>query len=193
MMFKSLNNKFWIVGIVVAIALLLILEQFVSTFWVRILTGLFMWIGLAMSWNIVGGYTGYINFGHGAFFGIGAYVTGLMLLGRLGIRFPFFPALILGALSAAVVAAIIGLPTLRLRGAYFAIATWAFAEGIRQLALVLGITGGAFGINLPPVLNERFFFMVMLVMALLTFILTRVWRKIFPNPINTGAYGITAG
>lgn len=95
MMFKSLNNKFWIVGIVVAIALLLILEQFVSTFWVRILTGLFMWIGLAMSWNIVGGYTGYINFGHGAFFGIGAYVTGLMLLGRLGIRFPFFPALIL--------------------------------------------------------------------------------------------------
>jgi branched-chain amino acid transport system permease protein len=142
---------------------------FLPTFWVRILTGVFMWIALAQSWNIIGGYTGYINFGHGAFFGIGAYFTGLTMK-LAGI--PFFASIVLAGLVNSAVAFIIGLPTLRLRGAYFAIATWAFAEAIRHLASILKITGGSYGFRLPPFLDENFFYFSMLAAALFTMVTT---------------------
>ena len=54
-----------------------------SPLWIRIGTEVLMWAALAQSWNIIGGYTGYLCFGHGVFFGLGAYVTGLMMV-RLG-------------------------------------------------------------------------------------------------------------
>jgi len=138
---------------------MLALPLFISTFWMRILTGTLMWIGLAQSWNIIAGYTGYINFGHGAFFGIGAYVTGLLIRYQ---GWPLLAAIWVGGLAAGIVAFVIGYPTLRLRGAYFAIATWAFAEMVRQAALVSPVTGGAYGMRLPAVLNETFFYVVML-------------------------------
>ncbi|GAJ21993.1 unnamed protein product, partial [marine sediment metagenome] len=61
----------------------------ISGYWLRFITFIFMWIGLAGSINLITGYTGYLDFGHVAFFGIGAYVTGIVML-KLGI--PFFPA-----------------------------------------------------------------------------------------------------
>jgi branched-chain amino acid transport system permease protein len=142
---------------------------FLPTFWLRIFTGVLMWISLAQSWNIIGGYTGYINFGHGAFFGIGAYFTGLAM--KLA-GMPFIVAIILAGLINSALALIIGLPTLRLRGAYFAIATWAFAEAIRQLTSILNITGGSYGFRLPPYLNESFFYWTMLAATLLTMVTT---------------------
>ncbi len=127
-------------------------------FWLRILTEILLWVGLAVSWNIIGGYTGYLNFGHGAFFGVGAYVTAIaMVEGGL----PFGVGLLLAGCASAGLAAFIGLPTLRLRGAYFAIATWAFAEMIRQVALLLEVTGGAFGMRVPVLLHPEFFYYAM--------------------------------
>lgn len=142
-----------------AFLLLTLLAPFaLNPFWLRILTEILLWVGLAVSWNIIGGYTGYLNFGHGAFFGVGAYATAIaMVHGGL----PFGVGLLLGGLASAAVAAFIGLPTLRLRGAYFAIATWAFAEMIRQVALLLEVTGGAFGMRVPGLLDPNFFYYVM--------------------------------
>ncbi|GGX93536.1 branched-chain amino acid ABC transporter permease [Litchfieldella qijiaojingensis] len=143
---------------------LAVLPAYIDPYSLRIVTGVLMWAGLACAWNIVGGYAGYISFGHSAFFGIGAYVTGILMQRDLGI--PFLATLPLGILVAVGVAAAIGGPTMRLRGAYFAIATWAFAEMLMQMAIVLDITGGTAGLSLPAYLNEFFFYYTMLIVAL---------------------------
>ncbi len=158
-------NIWHFLGLVV-ILLMGIYSYNMSTFWLRIVTGTLMWIGMAQSWNVIAGYTGYINFGHCAFLGVGAYTTAIFMVRGV----PFWIALVLGGIFAAILALLIGIPTLRLRGSYFAIATWALAEAIRQLALALEITGGAYGIRLPPFLNEYYFFIVMLVLCLFTLV-----------------------
>lgn len=142
--------------------LLVVMPLVLPTFWLRILTGVFMWIGLALSWNMIGGYMGYVSFGHGAFFGVGAYITGL-LLAHSGM--PFLLAMLVSGLLTYCFAGAVGLPTFRLSGAYFAIGTWAFAEMMRQLVLVLPITGGSYGLRLPPVVDETLFYFLMLVLA----------------------------
>ncbi|MFZ7127348.1 MAG: branched-chain amino acid ABC transporter permease [Desulfobacterales bacterium] len=139
-----------------------------DAFFLRIVTELFMWIGLAITWDVMAGYAGYLNFGHGAFFGAGAYVTAILMM-RSG--WPFFATLPVAGLFAATSAFLAGMPTLRLRGAYFAIATWALALAVQQVALVLDITGGPDGMRLPPFLDPIFFFYLMLSVAVATFFL----------------------
>ncbi|CAM5566226.1 branched-chain amino acid transport system permease protein [Aquamicrobium terrae] len=160
-------------GLVIVIAVLAVLALLpltVNSYWLRIATGALMWAGLACSWNILGGYAGYINFGHSAFFGLGAYVTALLMGDPLGL--PFFATIPAGIVVTAIFAVIIGAPTLRLRGAYFAIATWAFAEVLIQFATVVDFTGGIGGLGLPPFLDERFFYFAMFGAAALTYLLT---------------------
>lgn len=149
------------VGLLIAVAIAL--PFLVSTFWLRIGTGLVMWIALAQSWNMIGGYTGLISFGQGAFFGLGAYVTALLIERGWAFGFALLPALIVPALLAGV----IGVPTLRLRGAYFAIATWAFAEFVRQAVLVTEMTGGSTGMRVRLVLDDQVVYYIMLVTVLL--------------------------
>ena len=137
----------WRLGPLVIIILIgLILPWLASPLWIRIATEVLMWAGLAQSWNIIGGYTGYLCFGHGAFFGLGAYVTGIAMI---HLKWPFGMGLIFSGILAAVLAIIIGYPTLRLRGAYFAIATWAFGEMVRQIATILDVTGEPLGCSFP--------------------------------------------
>ncbi|MGB3834178.1 MAG: branched-chain amino acid ABC transporter permease [Mesorhizobium sp.] len=156
--------------LIAVLAVLALLPWLVNNYWLRIATGALMWAGLACSWNILGGYAGYINFGHSAFFGLGAYVTALLMGGPLGL--PFFATVPAGIVVTAIFAVIIGAPTLRLRGAYFAIATWAFAEVLIQFATVVDFTGGIGGLGLPPFLDERFFYFAMFGAAVLTYLLT---------------------
>ncbi len=82
------------------------------------------------TWNFVGGFAGVLPLGHSAFIGLGAY-TSTVLFQTFGIS-PWF-GMIVGGLLAALVGVIIGLPTLKLRGAYFALATIAVGEGMRVL------------------------------------------------------------
>lgn len=156
--------------LIAVLAVLALLPWLVNNYWLRIATGALMWAGLACSWNILGGYAGYINFGHSAFFGLGAYVTALLMGDPLGL--PFFVTIPAGMVTTAIFAVIIGAPTLRLRGAYFAIATWAFAEVLIQFATVVDFTGGIGGLGLPPFLDERFFYFAMFGAAVLTYLLT---------------------
>lgn len=139
-----------------------------DTFLLRVATEAIMWVGLAIAFDVLAGYTGYLNFGHSAFFGIGAYATAILMV-RAG--WPFAAAAAGGGVVGAVAAVIAGLPTLRLRGAYFAIATWALSRGVQQLALMMPITGGPDGMRLPPFLDPRFFYWVMLAVVGATFVL----------------------
>jgi len=160
------RNLLWI-GISIA-GLLLLPKFFPDPFFLRIVTEVFMWVGLAITWDVMAGYTGYLNFGHGAFFGIGAYVTAILMM-RSG--WPFATTLPVAGLVAGAAALIAGLPTLRLKGAYFAIATWALALAVQQMALVLDITGGPDGMRLPPFLHPQFFFYLMFALVAATFAL----------------------
>ncbi|MDR3561580.1 MAG: branched-chain amino acid ABC transporter permease [Negativicutes bacterium] len=144
--------------------LLLAMPLVMPVFWVRIVTGVFMWVGLALSWNMIGGYMGYVSFGHGAFFGLGAYITGLLMSVQ---GLPFLPSMIVAGILTCAFAGVVGAITLRLNGAYFAIGTWAFAEMMRQLVLVLPFTGGSYGLRLPPEVNETLFYFIMLALALI--------------------------
>ncbi len=149
-----------------ALLLLLILPNLLPVFWMRIATETLMWAVLAVSWNLVGGYTGYLNFGHAAFFGVGAYATALFTV-KAGV--PFGVSLLLGGGVGGILALLLGLPTLRIRGAYFAIATWAFAEAMGQIATIWeGLTGGSEGLRMPALADNRPFYYLMLGLLLLT-------------------------
>lgn len=104
---------------------------------------------LAVSLNLITGFTGQFSLGHAGFMAIGAYSTGLLTM-----RFPtiwgFLGGLLLGAVLAALVGFLIGLPTLRLRGDYLAIATLGMAEIIRVLLLNFDFTNGAAGLSGIP-------------------------------------------
>lgn len=101
---------------------------------------------LALSWNIIGGIAGQLSLGHAAWFGIGGY-TSTLLFNHLGIS-PWL-GMVFGALLSAGVAALIGLPSLRLRGAYFALATVATVL-IMQIIVENshGLLGGPRGLNI---------------------------------------------
>ncbi|RUU04689.1 branched-chain amino acid ABC transporter permease [Mesorhizobium sp. USDA-HM6] len=166
------SNPQWrgLVLLAIIIVVLGVLPWTVNSYWLRIATGALMWAGLACSWNMLGGYAGYINFGQSAFFGLGAYVTAFLMGDPFGL--PFSATIPAGMVVTALFAVVIGAPTLRLRGAYFAIATWAFAEVLIQFASAMDFTGGIGGIGLPPYLNERFFYFAMFGTAALTYLLT---------------------
>lgn len=134
-------------------------------------TLILMFVVLAQSWNFIGGFTGYSSFGNVAFFGIGAYTTGLMLLGNQ----PFWLGLIAGALVAALFAFLLGLPVLRLRGHYFAIATLGIAEALREFVTVRDVGGGGGGLMslpLPGLSAYTAFFYAFLGLALLCLLIT---------------------
>ncbi len=130
-----------------------------SPFLIQFLINLFMLAALAESWNIIGGFTGYASFGNVAFFGIGAYTTGVLLTAA---EWPFALALPAGGLLAMAFAGLIGMPILRLKGHYFAIATLGVAETMREIVYNLKITGGGTGLTMPITRSALPFFYLML-------------------------------
>jgi branched-chain amino acid transport system permease protein len=109
---------------------------------------MFLFIILAESWTLIGGFAGYLSFGHGAFFGIGAY-TSSVLFQHFSLS-PFIGALPAGGV-AALVALIIGYPCLRLKGPYFAVITLCFAFVVDLIVKNWAFLGGSEGIHLKLV------------------------------------------
>ncbi len=142
---KSLTSPFfWIILIVVgAVALLPILTNAPSLredlFFVLLL------IILASSVNLIMGYTGYVSFGHIVFFGLGGYLSFYM---TQNYQIPFYVSTLIAGASASLVAFLMGSAILRLRGAYFALATIGINEAFRVLFTNLDQFGGAVGMLL---------------------------------------------
>jgi branched-chain amino acid transport system permease protein len=137
-----------VVGVlVVVLAALAVYPVFGTGYGVRSMQQVFMWIALAGSWNVISGLTGYVSFGHVAFFGAGAY-AGAILVANAGWPWPF--AALAGGLAATLLALLIGFPCLRLKGPYFAIAMLGLNEVLRALVSYFeGVTGGGNGLSLP--------------------------------------------
>ena len=127
-----------------------------------------MYVVLALSWNIISGFTGYTSFGHVAFYGIGAYACAILVADH---HWHWVPSLLAGAVIAGVVAAAVGYPVLRLKGPYFAIAMLGLAEGTRVIATVWdSLTHGGLGISLPSAETSMATYYAMLVLLALTIV-----------------------
>ena len=124
----------------------------VGTAWVRITNLAILFVFLALGLNIVVGFAGLLDLGYIAFYAVGAYVYALLASPHFGIHLPFWVILPIGAAVACLFGAMLGAPTLKLRGDYLAIVTLGFGEIVRiflnNLSQPVNITNGPQGITL---------------------------------------------
>ncbi|MDQ1277125.1 MAG: branched-chain amino acid transport system permease protein [Thermodesulfobacteriota bacterium] len=144
-----------------------------EVYYLSFMFSLFMYVILASSWNFIGGYAGYLSFGHAAFFGIGAFATA-----KVAVTFELTPLLtILAALPAGALAALVGLivgyPCLKIRGPYFSVVTICFAFVVELTVKNVEFFGGAEGIylkfmDIPEKLSRSIMYEVMLLLMVVT-------------------------
>ena len=133
---------------------------------------LLVFLILAYSWNLIGGYAGYTHFGQVSFFGVGAYV-GTLLMFHWGV--PWYLAAIVAGLSGIVLAIPLGGAMLRLKGPYFAIGMFGLARVLEAFALGFdSVTQGGTGIYLKPMTDLRPLYFVMLAIGAVMLVAT--WR-----------------
>jgi len=144
-----------------------------EVYYLSFMFSVFMYVVLASSWNFIGGYAGYLSFGHAAFFGIGAFTTA-----KVASMFELSPLLTIlasipaGAL-AALVALIVGYPCLKIRGPYFSVVTICFAFVVELTVKNIEFLGGAEGIylkfmDIPEKLSRSIMYEVMLLLMVVT-------------------------
>lgn len=170
-------------GLLGAIALIAVAAAWGSAFGqvaaVRIGVIVLMYVALAGGWNLLGGYAGYMNFGTVLFFGVGAYTTAITSAHWHLNPLATAP---LAAVAAVASSLLIGVASLRLRGGYFAIATFILTLAVQSLALVLGFTNGAkglfiTGLGISPIQATRVFFDLFLALAVLTILICWVVER----------------
>jgi len=148
-------------ALLVILALIPLAEPGPNT--IRLLFITLVWVTASVAWNILGGFAGQVSFGFAVFFGLGAYTTAISLnagLDRLS-------SLVLAAIVGAITSLLIGMPTFRLRGPYFAIATIGVSEAVRVVMTNLAVTGGASGYRITEkgVFNQHLHFYMALGLA----------------------------
>jgi len=157
---------FWLVVLLVLVVLPWLTSGYVG----RIVINACRNLVLALSFDIVGGYTGYINLGHAAFFGIGAYAFGICVRAGVSVLLAGGAAVLVTALFAAL----ISYPFFRLRGPYYALATFGLLKLCEELALTLsGLTGGSGGLSVVWPENLTLSYFLNLGLAACTFLI--VW------------------
>ena len=137
-----------IVGVVALIAVLAVTPRFATTYWLDVLNRIGIAIIGALGLNILVGYTGQISIGHAAFLAVGAYATAIL---EANAGLPFYLALPLAAVITSGFGLVFGIPSLRLKGLYLAIATLA-AHFITTYGIVHweSLTKGVLGMMVPP-------------------------------------------
>ena len=167
----------------------------INSYYKGIITLALINIMLAVSLNLIVGFTGQLCLGHAGFMSIGAYVSAV-LTQKAGM--PFIVSIFLGAIIACIFAALIGYPTLKLTGDYFAITTLAFCEIIRIIIMNIDLVGGARGFTgIPRETNFTlaFLFMVITVIVIYNIIHSsqgRAMLSVRENEIAAESMGINA-
>lgn len=176
---EQLTSRIWIIAGAVLIAGLVVFPWLgPPVYFISFLFTVFLFVILATSWNLIGGYAGYLSFGHVAFFGIGVYATAMMQkmfdLSAVGTVLSAIPA----GVVALVIAVLVGYPSLRLRGPYFAVITLCFAFVVQLGVKNLDFLGGADGLwlksmDLPIEVSRSIFYELMLVLLLVSIAVSR--------------------
>jgi len=158
-----------IVLMLLILTLLGLLPFHLSGYWVRLFIHIFMYAILAESTNMLMGFAGYVPFGNVVFFGMGAYITAILM----GKGIPFFAGILIGAAICFLFTLAIGHPILKMKGHYFAIATMGVSEAMKQIVTNLDITGGGSGLSLVPLSLPSvrdvylfFYFLMFLILAI---------------------------
>jgi branched-chain amino acid transport system permease protein len=153
---------------------------------------------LTTSWNLVGGFAGVLPLGHAAFVGIGAYSSTILFL-QYGIS-PWIGMLV-GGVLATCAGVLIGLPTFKMRGAYFALATIAFAEGFRVIVENIDFIGpfkinGPRGLQIPPLdiglanfmfaSKEPYYYIILIMLIAVLFLTYFISRSKLGYYLNAG-------
>jgi len=125
-------------------------------FLLHLMIMIFMHAVISQSWNIIGGFSGQISLGHGAFFGIGAYASSFFY-----VEFGLTPwiGIIIGILICAVIAILVGIPMLRLSGHYFAIATLLIGISFQVVFQRWDLVGAASGLWIPLTSEDSYYAM----------------------------------
>ncbi|MGN6538202.1 MAG: branched-chain amino acid ABC transporter permease [Mesorhizobium sp.] len=152
----------WIL-IVAALAVLAAVPWFGSDVLVQFGINALLLAVLAQGWNIIGGYTGYASFGNSVFYGLGSYGVAIAMVQW---ELPFAVGMVFGVVLAVAFAFLLGLPVLRLRGHYFAIATLALAQVMIAIVSNLSIAGQNIGLVLPPLNDDRLFYELSLILLM---------------------------
>ena len=160
--------KKWIAVILTfAIIQLLVYLNIINDYLQATMATIFINIILAVSLNLITGFTGQFSLGHAGFMSIGAYSCAITLM-RIPTVWGFLLGLVIGSVLAALVGFLVGIPTLRLKGDYLAIATLGMAEIIRVLLLNMdSLTNGAAGLSSIPRFTNWFFLYVFTVGTIL--------------------------
>ncbi len=140
---RMTNLRFWVVSFIASLGFVMLTRLIPNEYYFFAGYTVVQFIVLATAWNILGGYTGYINFGTGAFFAAGAYTT--VVLHKLT-SLPVPVMMVAGGAVAAVIGFGMGYLTLRLKGVFFAIATLAMSIVAQTLIVNWDFVGGARGV-----------------------------------------------
>ncbi len=144
-----------------------------EVYYLSFLFSIFMYVILASSWNFIGGYAGYISFGHAAFFGIGAFATAKMAtMLELPPLLTMLAAIPAGGI-AALVALIVGYPCLKIRGPYFSVVTLCFAFVVDLAVKNIEFLGGAEGLwikfmDIPEKTSRTIMYELMFLLMVIT-------------------------
>jgi len=170
------NNKNIIV-IILTVAISLFLPLFIKNlYWLGVLNVILIYSILCLGLNLILGFTGLLSFGHAAFYGIGAYVTAILLTQY---HFPFLPCLVLSGLASLCIGFLLGMSTARVRGDYFCVVTLVFGEIFRLVMQGwISFSGGAMGIVGIPIpqifswriISEKDFYYLGLILFWFTYI-----------------------
>ncbi|WP_017756708.1 branched-chain amino acid ABC transporter permease [Calidifontibacillus oryziterrae] len=161
------NKRFWLF-VVLSIIIYSVVQFLISTsvlnpFYTNTLIFMIINIILAVSLHLVIGITGQFSIGHAGFLAVGAYISAIFTM-KLGLPFPV--ALIVGGIVAALAGLVVGIPSLRLKGDYLAIATLGFAEIIRIIFLNIDYVGGAAGMQVKHLTNWSYSFICLFITVL---------------------------
>ncbi|MDR1574514.1 MAG: branched-chain amino acid ABC transporter permease [Treponema sp.] len=210
---KTQKRILTIAALALIVALVIIADNLFSSFTRRIFNLCGIYIILALSLNLINGFTGLFSLGHAGFMALGAYVSALLTMSPAqkemnfflapiitalaNIQLPFIPALLIAGLVAGLAGFLIGAPVLRLRDDYLAIATLGFSEIIRVVITNLQpVTNGALGLKGLPRYSTTFMIWgiaalsVVFILALINSAFGRTCRAVRDNEIAAQAMGI---
>lgn len=208
------KNILTLIVLVLVCGLLYLAEFYLNSFYIRVLNLAAIYAILALSMNLVLGFTGMFSLGHSGFMCVGAYTAAILTMSPASkeliyymepiipilakIEWPIFPAIIAAGLVAALFGFLVGFPALRLRDDYLAIATLGFAEIIRIIVTnTTSITNGSLGLKNIPSINSIWVYWgaAILTLLILKRMNTSSWgyafRAIRDNEIAAEAMGIS--
>ena len=196
---NKINKKsvLTIIGVILTYVIIygLTKTKVINSYYAGIINLALINIMLAVSLNLIVGFTGQLCLGHAGFMSIGAYLSAILTQKA---ELPFMVSIFIGAIIAFIIAALIGYPTLRLTGDYFAITTLAFCEIIRIVIMNIDFIGGARGLTGIP---KKTNFTIAFIFAVITIVIIyniihssqgRAMLSVRENEIAAESMGINA-